>query len=137
MIDTHGMTCDFGEHAGTPWTRLPAHYVLWVANVKPRHDYADIAEAELARRGTRKPTIEVSGHAIDRASQHYLNAWQNDSDHGRKEGIHSWLVRVAEEALQRGVRDGDKVYYRHMAFVFQEGMSWPTLKTVIRKKGLF
>lgn len=131
------MICDFGEHAGTPWTRVPVSYVLWVANVRPRHTRADIAEAELARRGTRKPTIEVSGHAIDRASQKCLDLWIKDSDHGKKEGISAWLIRVSEEALRDGVRDGDKIYYRRMCFFFEEETAWPVLKTVTRKNGLF
>jgi hypothetical protein len=104
-----------------------------------RHTYAAIAEAELKRRGTKLPTVEVSGHALDRASQQCLDLWQRDTKNGEREGLNAWLTRLFEEALRQGVREGrDRIHYRRMCFVVQEEYMWPVLVTVMRKnRGIF
>ena len=65
-INTHGMVMPIGRHAGTPITRLPVSYLLWMD--QSAHSMANVARAELKRRGTTRPTLDVSNHAIDRAS---------------------------------------------------------------------
>ncbi len=45
---------------------FPANVYMWMVNNKTEH--APIADRELARRGSVKPTVDVSGHALDRAS---------------------------------------------------------------------
>jgi hypothetical protein len=72
MIDTHNLIVEFGKHKGERWTRVPISYLKWLVNVGSQ--YAEIAQAELDRRGTRLThDINLTGHAIDRAS---LRCWQ-------------------------------------------------------------
>lgn len=88
-VSTHHLRCDFGKHDGELYTRIPVGYLLWM--VQCGHRQADIAQAELDRRGTVTPKIEISGHAIDRASQRCLGVWQRTRKDD--EGIHAWLSR--------------------------------------------
>ena len=129
-INTHGIVCDFGRHKGELYTRLPIPYLKWMANSD--HSKKDIALAELKRRGTTTPDLEVSGHAIDRASLSCRKIWHESR--GEDEGLHAWLVRMAQEALKDGNKD-DKGRYLHnnMKFAFEEDGIWPVLKTVMRK----
>ena len=126
-INTHHLVCGFGKHKGTPWTRVPVSYLLWMVNVGCKEH--EIAEAELKRRGTVKPELDVSGHAIDRASQTLIGRWM--ADRKMDEGLHAWLVRKATEARARGRIKGEKYYHDGMKFVFEEGSQWPVLKTVM------
>lgn len=124
-------TMERGRHAGKPMTRVPVNYLLWMVNVG--HSQAVDARAELDRRGTVVPTLDVSGHAIDRASQQLLGYWQRD--HRENEGLHAWLVRIAAEALEHTPADAEGIVrHRGIRFVFEPGVEWPTLKTVIREK---
>lgn len=130
VIDTHNIICDFGRHSGTPYTRLPVNYLKWMVCI--RHHHADIADAELKRRGTVTPDLDVSGHAIDRASLNCRKIWHQTSK--PDEGLHAWLVRVSGEALAAGDIVNGK--YRHIGMLFaleQDGV-WPVLKTVMREK---
>ena len=130
-INTHGYMMTNGRHAGEPITRVPVGYLKWMVNAN--HKEATYARAELDRRGTTTPTIEASGHAIDRASQQCLDIWKSDT--GQKQGLHSWLVMIAAEALQNGTRlESGKIRYRGMKFAFEEGSEWPVLKTVMRSR---
>jgi len=127
-IDTRGMIVDFGTHVGQRYTRLPVGYLKWMVNCG--HSRAAIAQAELDRRGTVTPDLEVSGHALDRASLKCLAIWRRT----RKgpEGLHAWLVRVAREALDQNRRDHEgRCLYLGMKFVFEEDLVWPVLKTVM------
>jgi hypothetical protein len=128
MMDTHHMVCDFGKFEGERYTRIPVSYLKWMVNVD--HTHADIAEAELERRGTVTPTIEVSGHSIDRASLSCLKLWQLTRK--KDEGIHAWLIRLAQGALDsvEGEIDG-KILHMGMKFVFEADGVWPVLKTVM------
>ena len=132
-INTHGMICDFGKHAGERYTRLPVSYLRWM--VRSDHTHKEIARAELARRGTVVPDMDVSGHAIDRASLHCLQIWRK-TRRDSAEGLHAWLVRMAEEAYKNLERCGKphqaKIRYTGMTFVFQRDCCLPTLKTVYR-----
>lgn len=131
-INPHGMICDFGKHSGELWTRIPVSYLFWIVNQDGfDRERKAIAQAEIERRGAVKPLIEVSGHAIDRASLRFRKRWHttalNDS-----EGLHAWLCRVASEALVKGEQlELGKYKYSQMKFVFEEGSEWPVLKTVM------
>ena len=129
QINTHGLVCDFGKHKGTLYTRLPVGYLHWMVN--GRHSHADIAKAELGRRGTVRPELDVSGHAIDRASLHCRKIWHETAN--KDEGLYSWLCRMAAEAIGSGAERPDKKFlYRGMIFVFETETEWPVLKTVMR-----
>lgn len=126
-ISTHNLVVDFGRHKGELWTRLPVSYVKWLANDGGKH--AAIARAELKRRGTVTPDMDISGHAVDRASQFCMGKWY-ETRHGN-EGLHAWLVRMATEARARDRKRGDKYYHAGMKFVFAEGELFPVLQTVM------
>lgn len=129
--DTHGIVCDFGTHMGKLYTRIPVSYLCWMVNVK--HSMAHIARAELERRGTTLPELEVSGHALDRASMNCLDVWRKTRQ--KDEGINAWLLRVSKAALEAGDRDKQGRYrFQGMLFAFERDGEWPVLKTVIRKQ---
>lgn len=130
-MDTHNLICDFGKHTGERYTRLPVSYLKWLANT-PQHKAHEIAKAELARRGTVTPTIEVSGHAIDRASLSCRKTWHQTR--GAEEGIHAWLCRVAQEALDKGRDVNGKKEWAGMLFAFEQDGCWPVLKTIMPAK---
>lgn len=131
-INTHDMIVDFGKHKGERYTRLPVSYLRWMVN--ENHSRADIAAAELQRRGTTLPDMDISGHAIDRASQHCLKIWKATAR--QDEGLHAWLCRMAADALEKGdvLADG-KIAFAGMKFAFEKDGVWPVLKTVMRQKG--
>ena len=64
--NTHHWLMPNGRHKGKRITRVPVSYLKWMINA--RHQYEEYAQAELNRRGTVTPELEVSGHAIDAAS---------------------------------------------------------------------
>lgn len=127
-INTHHLVVTFGRYEGERWTRVPVGYLRWMLN-HPTHIFPEgslaIAQAELARRGTAMPTtVEISGHALDRASLRLLDYWRHTRRPG--EGLYTWLLRLAteaytgeEEGLSQGVR-----------FVYDVGEYYPTVKTV-------
>ena len=127
-IETHNLICDFGKHRGERYTRIPVSYLKWLANT-PGHKAQDIAKAELSRRGTTTPDLDVSGHAIDRASLSCRKTWHETR--GADEGIHAWLCRMAKEALDKGVEHNGKLHHAGMAFAFERDGEWPVLKTVM------
>lgn len=123
-INTHNLIVDFGKHRGERWTRLPLSYLRWLVN-EVKGEKAEIAKAELARRGTAMPTdLELSGHALDRASQ-ITREWE-------KEGVYSWLVRVGEEARVKAA-GAEEVLHAGFKFVFIHGEYYPVLKTIMKK----
>ena len=124
-INTHGMTVEFGKHKGELYTRLPVSYLRWMVQVG--HRQADVAKAELDRRGTTIPKIEVSGHAIDRASLSLRKTWHETR--GEDEGLHAWLCRIAAEGRDKGEQDEEgRYHYLGIKLVFEEG-AYPVLKT--------
>lgn len=134
MVDTHHITIKFGKHKGERWTRIPVSYLRWILN---NHEFngryeRKIAEAEWKRRGAVMPDIEVSGHAIDRASMRCLAVWEGDRL--SNEGLHTWLMRVSKEAMKLGSVVGEKIEYKGMRFVFVQGVEFQCLKTVMRMK---
>lgn len=131
-INTHGLEVTFGKHRGELWTRVPVSYLRWIVNTFTQDREArDIAQAELDRRGTVVPDIEISGHAIDTASLRVRKIWHENR--GQDEGLHAWLCRMAMEAYEQGERlPSGKIKHAGIKWVFEEGNYYPTLKTVMR-----
>lgn len=118
-----------GRHRGVLITRVPVPYLRWMVN--EGHAHADKAQSELSRRGTTEHELELSAHAIDRASFRLASKWR--SQRNENEGLHSWLHRVALDAWKsnKGVSMGDVNIVRDsIKFSFVGGNLWPTLKTV-------
>lgn len=117
-----------GRHQGMPITRVPVSYLRWM--ISHDHELAGKARTELKRRGCAVALeLEVTGHAIDRASLKCNDQWRRDRRDG--EGLHAWLLRVSGEALRTCRRDGESVFYKRMKLVFAFDSGWPVLKTVI------
>lgn len=129
-INTHGMTIGFGKHKDALYTRLPCGYLWWMVNNRSR-EY-EVAMAELDRRGMKeRPTMDISAHAVDNASLRCLDSW--DWDHDHNEGLHSWVVRIAREALEDGNKFNDEKYVHRrtgLLLVFQLDLAWPVLVTM-------
>lgn len=124
MKNTHNKFIDFGKYKGERWTRLPLHYLRYLAN-QGRGFGKLMADAELERRGSTIPgEIELTGHAIDRASQM--------TDEWKEMGVHSWLLKIAAEAASE-IIDDEVVFYKGYKFVFILGNHYPVLKTIIKK----
>lgn len=121
------------RHGGELITRVPPGYLLWMVNVG--HSEAEYAEAEIERRGIVFPEMEISGHAIDRASLRLNNLWVSTMK--ANEGIYAWLHRFALEAIKNGEwiegNDGT-VIYQSVRFVFEINGRWPVLKTLMPNK---
>lgn len=135
-VNTHGERVWFGKHKGELWTRVPVSYLRWIVNVKldatnkNRQRVCDIARAELKRRGSKLPKVELSGHAIDNASLRILDVWL--ALRNKNEGLYSWLERITLEAIANGERlDGGKVKYMQMKLVIEQGEEFPVLKTIM------
>jgi len=131
-IDTHNLRIDFGRHRGQPYTRAPIAYLRWMIDCG--HSRADVAKAELQRRGIAlvDEPIVISGHAVDSAS---LRVWRlyRSTRLDKKEGLNSWLIRVCTEAMaQDDVDDDDAIHYQGMKLVLVKGELIWTLKTVMR-----
>ena len=129
-INTHNVIVDFGKHKGEPWTRIPKSYLQWLVNEKSDIRGAEknkqYAMAELERRGTKvSHKLELSAHAIDRASQ-ITNEWKD-------EGLYTWLERMATEALETIEENKEEVYYKGYKFAFIFGEYYPSLVTIIKK----
>jgi hypothetical protein len=134
-IDTHNKKIVFGKHRGELFTRIPLGYLKWMVNQNAQQ--ADIASAELERRGTPEPTIEISAHAIDRASLRIRRTWHK---HRRdNEGLYTWLAKAAEFAIDNAggieaVAENDgKAEVGDVVFIFGTEGKWPVLKTVRRR----
>lgn len=129
-IDTHNKKINFGKYKGKRWTRVPINYLRWLINEQTSH--ADIAEAEIKRRGSSlvgDKSVEITGHAIDRASLRLYEEWKKTSL--KNEGIHSWLERISVEAYNFGYTDSEAIIYKNIIFVFKKGILYPTLTTVM------
>lgn len=136
-VNTHNVLLDFGKHKGEAWTRVPIGYLKWILNEMPPEDERyKLAEAELERRGDTMPAeVEISNHAIDKASLRVRRMWHEDR--GEDEGLYSWLVRISTEALELKNSQGeqnDRVNYKGCKLIFTYGNFFPTLKTVMNDK---
>lgn len=121
-----------GRHKGELITRVPLPYLKWMINI--RHDDAANAEAELKRRGSSVPDIEVSGHAIDRASLRIRKIWHQDRlrmpFHSSEEGLYSWLARRGFEAYGMVKPGEEKAIHIGVEWTFQMDGIWPVIKSV-------
>jgi hypothetical protein len=137
-INTHNLIVDFGKHKGERWTRVPASYLRWLVNqpeeIPGMEKNKDIAKAELERRGTKigKGIVEISSHAIDSASLRVRKTWHETSNKG--EGLYTWLLRIAQEAVESTNEQPEKLIYKGIKFVFKWGNEFPVLKTVMPAK---
>jgi len=129
-INTHGELISFGKHKGERWTRIPVSYLRWLAN--EFETWRPMAVAELKRRGTTlDQAVEISGHALDRASLNCRRLWYDTSEEG--EGLNAWLIRIATEALEsKGQKE--LVRYKGLKMIFTFGEYYPVLKTVMPYK---
>lgn len=125
-INTHDMIMTNGRHKGERVTRVPVSYLKWMVNAG--HGMAEVAQAELDRRGTVTPDCEISGHALDRASLSCRKTWNQTANEG--EGLHAWLVRMTMEALAAKRMKGDKFLHNGMELVIENDGVWPVLKTI-------
>lgn len=133
-INTHRMRVDFGKHKGQLVTRLPINYLEW--HINEASPFEQVARAELKRRGIKIGTvkIEITNHAIDRASLRAMGMYL--SGRNKNEGIYSWLKRIALEAIDKAGPDNYandyKLYHEcGLKLVFKQGKLYPTLVTVI------
>jgi Putative quorum-sensing-regulated virulence factor len=143
--DPHHVICPIGKYKGELVTRLPQGYLKWAVNeevdawTEVKGGFAKfhkVAKAELERRGTRTDGVEISGHAVDRFSQRFINHWEKN---GGGKGIFSYIEAKALEAwnarndpLVAGeiVDDGTwEIAYEAIVWCFQE-LVIPVLKTV-------
>lgn len=127
-IDTHNYRMRTGRFMGQRITRVPASSLLGM--IRARHEEAEYAEAELERRGTVIPAVDVSGHAIDRASQVCLKHWRRTRL--ESEGMYAWLVRMTLLALKEGHPRGEKTAYEGMLFAIDTSGFLPALKSIMR-----
>lgn len=127
----HHKRITFGSHRGELFTRLPVSYLKFM--VCNRTQQWEIAQAELDRRGTATPNLDISGHAVDRASLNCLSIWRRTRRQG--EGLHTWLVRMSNEAIaQCHIDRAGRYKHEGMLFVFESSGAWPILKTVMLEK---
>ena len=131
-MEAHNLIITFGKHKGQRWTRLPVSYLKWLINEGTQ--YADTAKTELKRRGTvLEYEIEISGHAIDRASLSCRKIWHETKRNN--EGIHTWLHRMSCGAIKSIgsaiPKDHEKIEYKGMKFAFKFGKIYPILLTVM------
>lgn len=143
-MNTHDAFVRFGKYNGERVTRIPVGYLKWavanrcegvveLVNGAVAQLY-EVAPFEIQRRGERMENIEVSMHAIDRASLYFIPKFR--LTHGHMEGFASWLSRLAWEAWQQRETSGKKesggqwkIEYGGIKFIIEE-MVIPVVKTV-------
>ena len=121
----------FGKHKGERWTRIPIGYLKWLLNeLDPEDDRAKKAMEEIARRGTNQDiNVELSGHAIDRASLRLRKIWHETRNDD--EGIYSWLLKITNEALEANRNKEERFIHKGVKFIFSFGNYYPTLKSIM------
>lgn len=131
-IDTRDVVLRFGKHRDVRIQRVPVNYLKFM--VRNTTQQWREAEAEMERRGTVTPQIEISGHAIDTASLRIRWAWHEHSD--ASQGLHSWLVQAAWAAYNaRQSKSDQECVYLDVVWCFGIDGGWPILKTVKPVKG--
>lgn len=134
-MNTHDLIIDFGKHKGERWTRVPIDYLNWLVNSTDDHENKTrkIALSEINRRGSFVPTLDISSHAINKASLRCLDIWEKTRE--KDEGLFSWLHRISEEALLLAPElKAERIIYMNMKLVFNYGSCYPALKTIMRVK---
>jgi len=126
-LNTQDVTLTFGKHKGERIQRVPVHYLTFM--VRNGTAQANYAQAELDRRGTTIPEIQVSGHAIDSASLRLLETWKSHRE--ATEGLNSWLCRSAWAAwCMRESPIEKEVTMLGIVWCFDLDGAWPVLLTV-------
>lgn len=119
-----------GKYKGTLITRVPPGYLKWM--ISSNHSLAEKAKQELHRRGTIEPNIEVTSHAIDRASLRCFDIYVANRKEG--EGLASWMARVGELALDAmeggAITENMRVDFDGITWVFDMKFVVPVLKSV-------
>lgn len=126
-----------GRFAGKPINRVPASYLRDL--VVKRKPEADVARAELARRGSVIPEMDISPHAINRASTRLYERYQSSRQPARDsdtdpEGLWNWLYRLAHKALRSGTQVDGKIHHKGLVFIFKFDGEWPVLKSVMENR---
>lgn len=120
----------FGRYSGTPWTRLPISYLRKLANSGYGSGQAQ-ARLELERRGlsVEDEDIEITLHAVDRASLKLIGRWKKEA---RGElGFASWIKKGAQEAIRQGQFVGNNRYvYNGVVYVVVSGHIVPSVVSV-------
>ena len=130
-LNTHGVIVTFGRHKGKLLTRVPASYLKFMVNEGTPQ--ADLAKAEIERRGHKLPKVEISGHAMDSASIRVRKIWHQTRE--KNEGLHSWLQRITLEAIENSDQiENGKYRYNGMNLTVFAGEEFPILKTITRIK---
>lgn len=130
--ETHHYRMKLGRYKGERLTRVPQSYLRWIVKQGDSHAEHDLALAELNRRGCVLPCIDISAHAIDRASQRLLKHWRKMRE--GDEGLHAWLARISMDAIaHHGKREG-QLTYRGIVFDVTPDGVWPTVRSVWRDK---
>lgn len=128
VLNTHNVKLQFGQYEGELYTRVPFNYLVWMVSID--HQYSDFAEAEIARRGGVVPDVEITAHAVDRASIHLMDRYY-DLRESEDEGLHRFLCRMTLEALKRGGKQNeDRFSYKRIIFIVELSGVIPVLKTV-------
>ena len=132
-MDIHSYVMRIGEFAGRKITAVPSGYLRKI--VKARIDEWKAAELELQRRGTEVPVVDLSAHAVDRASCRLIDHWR--ATRIENEGFYTWLARLAEAALNSrkpAIRNGSDVEVKFCGLRFllcvPKGNK-PRLKTIV------
>lgn len=118
-----------GRHEGERITRVPVSYLQLMVNQNHRESH--MARAELKRRGTVVPEMEISSHAINRASLRIMHVFGKRDD--KKEGLHSWMLREAGVAMILGTKRGDKYSYHGIKWAIVTDGVWPVVLSVMER----
>lgn len=132
-LDTTNVVLEFGKYQSIRIQRVPVSYLRFM--VRNRTRQWEFAEAELDRRGTVVPKIEIAGHAIDAASLRIRRIWHEHRD--ENQGLHSWLCHAAWEAWNSRRHEKQQIVdHLGVRWVFDVDGVYPILKTVmpIREK---
>lgn len=130
MNSHSGYVMKSGGYMDQPIQRVPTDYLTWMVNAD--HTEAEAAKAELERRKSVIGSVEILPVAVDRASTGCLRVWERTRN--SREGLYSWLVRMANGALASGVEKEGKLAYGGMFFSFDRSGPWPLLKAVSVEK---
>lgn len=115
-----------GRYSGQPIRRVPTDYLTWMVDAD--HAEAEAAKVEIERRKNEIGAVEILPMAIDRASTGCLRIFERTRN--SREGLYSWLLRMANGALSSGVQREGRVAYGGMLFAFDRSGMWPVLKSV-------
>lgn len=118
-----------GKYKGCLITRVPPRYLRWM--VSSGHILMSFAKQELERRGTEESNIEITSHAVDRASCRLMDKYMAEA--GADEGINTWLAKKAEEALNDydgELKDNIQVLYEGVTYAFEMKFVLPVLMSV-------